>query len=311
MNIMKPVYKHYILLLVLILVSFGIKAHCVGIFNAVFELDRRIVGTINTQIVNSFFAETLLPEKNAGLELPYLNDIQDSISGNVYAIDQNSEHQGDKSLIQAIRIDEIKGDMLLIKYKIGTETFLDVDFMWREAVGAYHSLHPLTYGDHAQFKSNARLIIKKDTLVLQFAGKTQKLLFKKLYHKAVNLETHRDPYHAEDGFSTDIPFEELMTNLVRSCNASVLKKFKGVQIRINDIATNKIVIELYVTNNNSEDISGQETVDHSVGWLEYYPYENKLLDITNDPEEPEILKYNKKVVEHINFDSIFGYKKKE
>lgn len=49
--------------------------------------------------------------------------------------------------------------------------------------------------------------------------------------------------------------EEPVTSLVRSSNAVVLQNFKNAQIRIDTIAREKIIVELFVSNNISEDPS--------------------------------------------------------
>lgn len=223
-----------------------------------------------------------------------------NIIGNVYILDTLSRNTNYEQQVQAIRIDEIHEDTLRVKYKFGQEMFLDADFIWRESIGAYFSSKPLTYGSHSQFKSGARIVQKQNALDLQFEGKQEKLSFLKLYNKPVDLKTHRDPYFAEDGFSTEKPFEVLINEMVRSSNATALKNYQDAQVRISDIGAKKISIELYVTNSNSE--------DHSIGWLEYYPYEDKLQDITNDAESPEILDFDINILKTVNFEHVFGYK---
>lgn len=123
-----------------------------------------------------------------------------NFSGNVYVHDTAKTASGYEEQVQAIRIDAVKGDTLLVKYKIGTEQFMDLDFVWDEAAKAYRSLKPLTYGDHAQYKDLASLQIADNTLSLQLQERKQKIQFQKRYNKPVDLKTHRDPYYAEDGF---------------------------------------------------------------------------------------------------------------
>lgn len=91
--------------------------------------------------------------------------------------------------------------------------------------------------------------------------------------------------------------EEFITALVKSSNASALKTFNDPRIRIEEITSEKIVIEIYVSNDISEDPAVQQITDHAVGWLEYFPASEKLQDITADPEEPEILKYDHSVLD--------------
>lgn len=100
--------------------------------------------------------------------------------------------------------------------------------------------------------------------------------------------------------------EEMMTALVKSSNASSLKTFKDVKIRIEEATSEKIIIELYVTNNISENSSVKKMADHAVGWLEFFPATKKLQDITFDPEEPEILTYDHFLIEKTEITKLCG-----
>ncbi|WES97212.1 hypothetical protein P2W68_20595 [Chryseobacterium arthrosphaerae] len=91
--------------------------------------------------------------------------------------------------------------------------------------------------------------------------------------------------------------EDFITDMVKSSNASALKTFNDPRIRIEEIASEKIIIEIYVSNDISEDPAVKQITDHAVGWLEYFPASEKLQDITADPEEPEILKYDHSVLD--------------
>lgn len=123
------------------------------------------------------------------------------LGGNVYSLDTIRVGTDYKDQLQAIRIDGVRGDTILIKYKIGNEVFLDADFVWNPSAKNYKSLQALTYGGHAQYKSPASLYAEDDFLELQI--NKQKIYFRKRYNKPVDLKTHRDPYYAEDGFSLD------------------------------------------------------------------------------------------------------------
>ncbi|SDD44472.1 hypothetical protein SAMN04487894_10981 [Niabella drilacis] len=125
------------------------------------------------------------------------------LAGMVYALDTLLAGKGHNEQIQAVRIDDTRGDTLLVKYKIGRESFLDADFVWDMTDQTYRSLHPLTYGSHAQYRSQAILRVGVSRLHLQLGNDKHKLLFRKSYKKSVNTKTHRDPYYAEDGFSLE------------------------------------------------------------------------------------------------------------
>ncbi|RQO29721.1 hypothetical protein DBR32_14130 [Taibaiella sp. KBW10] len=127
--------------------------------------------------------------------------VNKDLVGNVYTLDGTQGDTTRKEQVQAIRIDAVIGDTILVKYKIGTELFLDADFVWSDAAKTYQSLQALTYGSHAQYKSGASLQAEDKHLNLQLDG--QKIQLRKRYNKPVDLKTHRDPYYAEDGFSLE------------------------------------------------------------------------------------------------------------
>ncbi len=97
--------------------------------------------------------------------------------------------------------------------------------------------------------------------------------------------------------------EALIADLVKSSNAPALKNFKAVQSRTLDINAAKISVELYVINNVSEDPEGKP-VEHTVGWLEFFPATGILQDITNDPERPETLQYNTAILQTADWDKL-------
>lgn len=91
--------------------------------------------------------------------------------------------------------------------------------------------------------------------------------------------------------------DAFITALVQSSNAAALHHFKAVQARAVDISPGKIPIELYVVNNVSEDPATERMAERTVGWLEFFPATGKLQDITNDPEQPELLEYNTAILQ--------------
>jgi len=105
--------------------------------------------------------------------------------------------------------------------------------------------------------------------------------------------------------------EELIAALVKSSNVSALKTFKDVKIRIEEVTSEKITVELYVTNDISEDSSVKMMADHAVGWLEFFPASKKLQDITFDPEEPEILKYDHSLIGKTEITKLCGSEEKQ
>ncbi|REC48586.1 hypothetical protein [Chryseobacterium pennipullorum] len=100
---------------------------------------------------------------------------------------------------------------------------------------------------------------------------------------------------------------ELITDLVKSSNASAVKKFKDLQIRIHHTEAGKLTIEMYVSNDISSDASVRKITDRTVGWLEFFPAEKKLQDITNDPEHPKLVRYDVSLLKQKNFHTLCGF----
>lgn len=100
--------------------------------------------------------------------------------------------------------------------------------------------------------------------------------------------------------------EEAITDIVKSSNAIAIKNFKNIQVRINNLTIEKISIELYVSNDISENPAEKKVSESSVGWLEFFPLTKKLQDITNDPENPELLKYDSTILEKNDISKLCG-----
>jgi hypothetical protein len=94
-----------------------------------------------------------------------------------------------------------------------------------------------------------------------------------------------------------ISCDRMVSNLVQSSNAIALGHFgKGlVKSRIADITSYKVTIKLYVITDISETPSEERLVENPVGWLEFYKQTGKLLDITNDHDNPVVLNYDKSI----------------
>lgn len=96
----------------------------------------------------------------------------------------------------------------------------------------------------------------------------------------------------------DLSCEQLVTNLVRSSNAIAIGNFdkEHIKARIAYMTPDKATIKLYVINNISETPAEERLVENAVGWLELYKQTGKLLDITNDPDNPVVLNYDKAIL---------------
>lgn len=140
-----------------------------------------------------------------GLVVLMLTSCKVNLEGNVYKFDQvdNLSFNEQKDLIKGVRIDDIRNDTMLIKYKFGNELFMDADFVYDSTGKRYLSSGKIVLGAMADKKSDVYLKIDGENLYLEFVDllKNKKIKYKKVYHKKVDLKTHRDPYYAEDGFS--------------------------------------------------------------------------------------------------------------
>lgn len=124
-------------------------------------------------------------------------------------------------------------------------------------------------------------------------------------HESININNAVDIQKTVTGNeNTYSTCEGFINELVRSSNASALKNFGAVQIRISTATAEKLSIELYVSNDISEDPSVKKIADNSVGWLEFFPATKKLQDITNDLEMPEILKYDTTILRKVDFNKL-------
>lgn len=128
------------------------------------------------------------------------------LAGNVYAPFSvtTATDAPDGSSIPGLRIDAVRGDTLLIKYKLYEEQFMDADFVYNKKNGYYESTAALLVGSGPVQKQLVYLRIKGSNELLIRYGDFQAnkwMEYRRLYTKKVNLNTHRDPYYAEDGFS--------------------------------------------------------------------------------------------------------------
>ncbi len=96
----------------------------------------------------------------------------------------------------------------------------------------------------------------------------------------------------------DLSCVQLVSDLVRSCNAIALDNFgkESVKARIAYMTPDKATIKLYVINDISETPTEERLVESPVGWLEFNKQTGKLLDITNDPDKPVVLNYDKAIL---------------
>lgn len=117
-----------------------------------------------------------------------------------------------------------------------------------------------------------------------------------IYYNFIYSDTTQVKLHREE--SKDLTCEQLLTAMVRSRNAQAFKTFghQTVRVRLSDRAPEKLTIELYVVNNASKNPDDPKFAEHTVGWLEFHRPSKRLLDITNDPENPVILTYDSTLI---------------
>lgn len=100
--------------------------------------------------------------------------------------------------------------------------------------------------------------------------------------------------------------EPVITQLVKSSNAIAFSQFGNtlVQVAVAYLGPEKLTIKLYVINDISENPSEKRLVEHAVGWLEFHQKTGQLLDITNDPDNPLTLRYDKRIAQEHDLSSL-------
>lgn len=102
--------------------------------------------------------------------------------------------------------------------------------------------------------------------------------------------------------------EDIIREIVVSSDAEVVKKFKNVFIRLENISEEKITVELYTENNLSDSPNQKQMVENAVAWLEFFPKTNQLKDITLDAEDPRTLSFDKNILTKHNLSAACGIK---
>jgi hypothetical protein len=95
----------------------------------------------------------------------------------------------------------------------------------------------------------------------------------------------------------EINCEEFFRQVVLSSNLTAVKNYKDVFVRIESSSEDKIVLEVYVKNNISENSQEQRISENAVAWLHFMPASEKLYDITADPEDPIEVTFTKSLLE--------------
>ncbi len=84
--------------------------------------------------------------------------------------------------------------------------------------------------------------------------------------------------------------DEIIRKVVESSDLD-LEIYKDYFVRIEEIKNDSINIQVYFENNLSDNPNEEQIVESTIAWLLFLPNENKLLNITADPENPTVVKY--------------------
>lgn len=100
----------------------------------------------------------------------------------------------------------------------------------------------------------------------------------------------------------------IFQQIIKSSNLELVKHYeKQLFSKIDEIQHDKVVIALYLND-------GKQPTNTSItpiAWLEFDNKTQKLSDITNDPDEPQYLEYDKDIINRYNINAICGLIKKD
>ncbi|AMO19310.1 hypothetical protein [Flavobacterium columnare] len=84
--------------------------------------------------------------------------------------------------------------------------------------------------------------------------------------------------------------EQLVHYIISSTN--LIKDYENYFTRIENNDGKKIKIQVYTENNLSEDPRNKQIVESTIAWLELFPQDKKLKNISSDPENPTEVKFD-------------------
>ncbi len=114
---------------------------------------------------------------------------------------------------------------------------------------------------------------------------------------------HYFHFGTENKPKVELTCEEILIRIIKSSNSNTVQNFPKFKLRIENIAHDKIIIQLY--SGELSDRTGKEKmVENTVAWLEFYPESKKLLDITNDRENPDELQYSESILKNIDIKKL-------
>jgi len=87
-----------------------------------------------------------------------------------------------------------------------------------------------------------------------------------------------------------ITCDDVIYNIVKSSDLN-LNDYKNYFVRVEDVKSDSITIKVYFENNLSDNPKKKEMVESTIAWLLFLPNDDKLLNITADPENPTKVNY--------------------
>jgi hypothetical protein len=94
---------------------------------------------------------------------------------------------------------------------------------------------------------------------------------------------------------TKLSCEDIMFEIVTSSDLN-LKDYKDYFVRIERIENDSITLQVYIENNLSDNPKEKQMVESTLAWLLFLPNEQKLLNVTADPDNPVEMDFDKKIL---------------
>jgi hypothetical protein len=145
------------------------------------------------------------------------------------------------------------------------------------------------------------LIIFFIFLVLSCQKTPDKTEIPKAVKKIENSETKNDVNKKDL-----VDCEGFFKKITLSSNLAALKNYQDIFIRIENVSDSKIVLEVYVKNSQ-----GDRITENTIAWLHFLPDDEKLVDITADPEDPIVLSSDENILKKYNYRKICGLTEKD
>lgn len=96
----------------------------------------------------------------------------------------------------------------------------------------------------------------------------------------------------------NISCDDIIYNIIASSDLK-LYDYKNYFVRVENIKNDSITVKVYVENNLSDDPKQKQIVESVIAWLLFLPNEEKLFNVTADPENPIKVNYKTKDISSI------------